>query len=90
MDKFKAQAPKKTMKGRNLGGLMAEVAVYKGETIIAAGTIKECAAKLGIQPETIYFYLMPSYKRRVANRKKSSGNIREVVLTPGRSRKFRV
>ncbi len=70
------------MKGRTIGGLDTEVTVYRGEDIIAFGTIRECAKKLGVQPGTIYFYLMPSYQARIAKRKNSDpSRVRQVVLS---------
>jgi hypothetical protein len=51
-----------------------EVAVYRGDEVLALGTIRECAEKLGVLPGTIYFYLMPSYHRRIAKRRKSDPN----------------
>lgn len=60
-------------------GYNAEVAVYKGDDLLCMGTIRECAKKLGVRPDTITFYMTPTYRKRVARRKKSSGNIREVV-----------
>lgn len=68
------------MKGRTIGGDLAQVAVYKGEELLVSGTIRHCAKVLGVQSRTIYFYLMPEYKRRVERRKNSSGNVRSVVL----------
>lgn len=41
-------------------------AVYKGEEMIASGTAKECAEKLGVKVKTIHHYNTPSYKKRVA------------------------
>ena len=43
---------------------MKEFALYKGEECLAIGTIKEIAEKLKVKYKTIYFYTMPSYKRR--------------------------
>lgn len=58
-----------------------EVAVYKGEDIIASGNINDCAKQLGVQAETLYFYTMPSYQRRLAKRQRpgSGENVRQVV-----------
>lgn len=43
---------------------MNRYAVYKGEDLIASGTLRECAEKLSVKPDTILFYRTPSYKRR--------------------------
>lgn len=68
------------MKAQVIGGYKAQVSVYKGDDLLVSGTIAECAKALGVQPGTIYFYLMPSYQRRVARRKTTSGNTMAVVL----------
>lgn len=49
--------------------------MYKGEEEIAFGTIKEIAAKLGVNEKTIYFYTTPTYKKRV----KAGKNRREKI-----------
>lgn len=49
--------------------LNCEVAVYQGDDMLATGTLTEVAAKLKVNPETIYFYLTPAYERRLAKRK---------------------
>lgn len=47
-----------------------EYALYKGEECLAIGTIKEIAEKMKVGYKTIYFYTMPTYKRRCKNSKK--------------------
>jgi len=59
---------------------MREYAVYKGENIIAMGTAKECAEKLGVKTETIMFYTYPTYQRRLAKRKTTDNCIIVVAL----------
>lgn len=49
--------------------LNCEVAVYKGDDMIATGTLTEVATQLKVNPETVYFYLTPAYQRRLAKRK---------------------
>jgi hypothetical protein len=44
-------------------------AVYKGDSLICIGTIKECAAQMGVQPDTVKFYTTPTYQKRLAKRK---------------------
>ena len=51
---------------------LKEYAVYKGENLVCIGTAKECAAEMGVLPETIKFYTTPTYQKRLARRKKSS------------------
>lgn len=46
-----------------------EFAIYKGEELIAMGTAEECASKLGVTKEYIYWLTMPTAKKRLAKRK---------------------
>ena len=49
-------------------------ALYKGEELLATGTIIQIAYKMGVKPRTIYFYKTPVYlKRRKGN------NYRELI-----------
>jgi hypothetical protein len=48
---------------------MREYAVYKGENLIALGTLEECASKLNVTKEYIYWLTTPTAKRRLAKRK---------------------
>lgn len=41
-----------------------EYALYKGEDLLAIGTIKEIADKMKVGIRTIYFYQTPTYKNR--------------------------
>lgn len=50
---------------------MKEYALYKGEQMVAIGTIKEIAAERGVKPATIRFYKYGAYQRR------SKGDINE-------------
>lgn len=49
--------------------LAREVAVYKGDMLLAEGTVDEVAAELKVKPTTILFYLTPAYERKLARRK---------------------
>ncbi|WP_330948877.1 hypothetical protein [Virgibacillus sp. MG-45] len=49
--------------------MSTEYAVYKGEDLIVIGTKEECAEKMRVQPEYIYWLTMPTAKRRLASRK---------------------
>lgn len=40
-------------------------ALYKGEELIADGTLKEIAAKTGLKYKTVQFYHTPTYAKRV-------------------------
>jgi len=56
---------------------MNEYALYKGEDILAIGTVREIANELNIKEETVRFYGRPAYiKRRKA---KKSNNFRELI-----------
>lgn len=43
-----------------------EYALYKGEELLAMGTVEEIAQELGIQPKTVHYYSTPAYKRRTS------------------------
>jgi hypothetical protein len=49
--------------------LAKDYAVYKGDSFICIGTIKECAERLGVKPGTVRYYTSPSYRRKVEKRK---------------------
>lgn len=46
---------------------MKEYALYKGDNLLAFGTIKEIAQKLGIKPLSVRHYAFNSYKKRIKN-----------------------
>lgn len=48
---------------------MKEYALYKGEECLAIGTIEEIAKQMKVKYRTIYFYTMPTYKKRCKNSK---------------------
>ena len=43
---------------------MKEYAVYKGEEILAFGTAKEIAKQLNVKERTVYFWSIPSHRKR--------------------------
>ena len=45
-------------------------ALYKGEELLADGTIIQIAYKMGVKPRTIRYYKTPSYLRKFKNGKK--------------------
>lgn len=47
---------------------MQEYAVYKGEELLAIGTAKECAKKLGVTPKYIRWMTSPVAQRRIEKR----------------------
>lgn len=46
-----------------------EYALYKGEELIATGTKREIAEKLGVSPSTVGYYGAPVYARRTSETK---------------------
>lgn len=48
--------------------------LYKGDTIIAEGTVKEIAQQTGVSVNTLWQYAAPSYKRRIKGK-----NYKELV-----------
>lgn len=60
--------------------LYQEIVVYKGDEIVANGRLKDCAAQLGIKPDSLYFYLMPAYQRRLDRRKTERSEGRRMVV----------
>lgn len=50
-------------------------ALYKGENLLADGTLKEIAEKMGLKEKTVLFYGTPSYQHRA----KKVKNRRELV-----------
>jgi len=52
-----------------VNALDREVAVYKGDELLAEGKIRDVAKQLGVNTGTIRFYLTPAYERRLSKRK---------------------
>ena len=50
-------------------------AMYKGEKCLASGTLYQLAQQLGIDIQTLRFYLTPTYRKRL----KKSKNRRELI-----------
>ena len=46
---------------------MTDYAVYKGEKLLALGTIDACAKALNVTTKTLFFYGTPTYKKRTKN-----------------------
>lgn len=53
---------------------MKQLAVYKGDQLLALGTSKECAAALGVKVDTIYYYKSSTYQKR------GSGKNRRITI----------
>ncbi|HBJ01799.1 MAG TPA: hypothetical protein DDY89_15195 [Lysinibacillus sp.] len=43
---------------------MNEYALYKGDQMVAIGTVNEIAKERGVKPGTIRFYMSGAYQRR--------------------------
>ena len=48
---------------------MQEYAMYKGDELLSIGTLREISQELNIKMNTLRFYLSPTYKKRVGDRK---------------------
>ena len=51
-------------KGIKCMSKVKEYALYKGDTFIDLGTIKELAKKLGVNERTVQYYVTPSHLKR--------------------------
>ncbi len=56
-----------------------EYALYKGEEILAIGTIPEIAEEMKVKRETIAYYNTRAYQNRIKKRKAQDGNVRVLV-----------
>ena len=54
---------------------MKEYAAYKGDQLIGIGTAQEIADRMGVKKSTVQFYTTPTYKKRVAKRKRAKNYI---------------
>jgi hypothetical protein len=46
-----------------------DYAIYKGDELLVIGTAEECAKKLNVKKEYIYWLTKPTAKKRLAKRK---------------------
>jgi hypothetical protein len=60
--------------------MKVEYAVYKGDSFICMGTVKECAEHMNVLPDTVKFYTTPSYEKRIEKRKKARNYITVIKL----------
>jgi len=61
------------MRHGNVKKVLKVYALYKGEDIVADGTIYDIAEQTGISTKTLYFYRTPSWKKR------TTGNAKRLV-----------
>lgn len=59
---------------------MKEYALYKGDDILAIGTIAEIAKELGVKKNTIAYYKTQAYQNRLRRRNALNGNVRRLIL----------
>lgn len=45
-------------------------AVYKGEELLTSGTAKQCAEKLNVKVETIWYYKSATYQKKGSSKNK--------------------
>lgn len=53
--------------------------LYKGEDMLAIGTIAEIANELGVKRQTIAYYKTQAYQNRLKRRNALNGNVRILV-----------
>lgn len=56
---------------KHCGTPKRDYALYKGEAILAVGTITEIAEQLGVPEKRVAFYLTKSYQKRLEGRKRT-------------------
>lgn len=57
-----------------------EIALYRGDTLIDSGTIREVAERRGVRKMTIYYYMMPVAGRKADTRKNKATGLRAVRI----------
>ena len=60
-----------------------EYALYKGEEILAIGTIADIAKETGVKERTVSYYKTQAYQNRLERRNALNGNIRILVSLEG-------
>lgn len=58
-------------------------AMYKGDEYIMEGTLIQLAVKRNVKLETMYYYLMPAYVRKLERRGQQNGNVIRLVSLEG-------
>lgn len=58
---------------------MKEYALYKGDDLLAIGTVEEIAKETGTKIGTIKYYRSPCYRRRFERRNALHRNVRILV-----------
>ena len=58
---------------------MEEYALYKGEELLALGSIREIAKEMIVKEQTVVYYKTQAYINRLKRRKALEGNVRMLV-----------
>lgn len=58
---------------------MKEYALYKGDELLAIGTIPEIAKELGLKKDTVAYYKTQAYQNRLKRRNALNGNVRILI-----------
>lgn len=56
-----------------------EYALYKGEEILAIGTITEIAREVGLSNSGVLYYKTPTYLNRLRRENRLDGNVRILI-----------
>ena len=59
--------------------MVKEYALYKGENILAMGTIDQIAREQGVKKATIAYYKTQAYQNRLKRRNALNGKVRSLV-----------
>lgn len=60
-----------------------EYALYKGEEVLAIGTIADIAKETGVKEQTVSYYKTQAYQNRLERRNALNGNVRILVSLEG-------
>ena len=60
-----------------------EYALYKGEEVLAIGTIADIAKETGVKKQTVSYYKTQAYQNRLERRNALNGNVRILVSLEG-------
>lgn len=62
---------------------MKEYAFYKGENLLAMGTLEEIAKEMGVATMTMFYYKSNAYLKRLERENRLDGNVRMLVPLDG-------
>lgn len=58
---------------------MKEYAFYKGENLLAIGTLEEIAREMGVAKMTMFYYKSNAYLKRLEREDRLNGNVRILI-----------